>query len=165
MLSDKILRLIFRRFYRSRLNEMVAPDYAVPLDYALKVSPRKGAWRGAALEVLKKPRSSVAVLAGPQTWLNKRLPLAFQRVIRSLSDQVLKEPRANLEQKHRVHLFAGAACLAPFWVFHRSEKNIIRSPAHALKRLRSRHHSPRLTCIRRGSNSQPLPPEGNALSS
>jgi len=33
MLSDKILRRIFRRFYRLRLKEMVAPDYALVLDF------------------------------------------------------------------------------------------------------------------------------------
>lgn len=42
MLSDKLLLRIFRRFYRLRLNEMLAPDYAVVLDYPVKVSPRYG---------------------------------------------------------------------------------------------------------------------------
>jgi predicted O-methyltransferase YrrM len=42
MLNDKILRRIFGHFYRSRLNEMLAPDYAVVLDYPIKVSPRYG---------------------------------------------------------------------------------------------------------------------------
>jgi hypothetical protein len=42
MLSDKILRRIFRRVYRSRLNEMLAPDYAAVLDYPIRVSPSYG---------------------------------------------------------------------------------------------------------------------------
>src|ERR1700719_266314 len=42
MLKNKILRRIFSHFYRSRLNEMLAPNYAVVLDYPVKVSPRYG---------------------------------------------------------------------------------------------------------------------------
>ncbi len=42
MLSDKILRRIFRRFYRLRLNEMLAPDYGLVLDYPVKISQRYG---------------------------------------------------------------------------------------------------------------------------
>ncbi len=42
VLKDKILRRIFHRFYRSRLNEMLAPAYALVLDYPVKVLPRYG---------------------------------------------------------------------------------------------------------------------------
>ncbi len=42
MLGNKIRRRIFRRFFRSRLNEMLAPEYAIVLDYPVKVSPRYG---------------------------------------------------------------------------------------------------------------------------
>ena len=42
MLLDKIRRRIFHRFFRSRLNEMLAPEYAIVLDCPVKVSPRYG---------------------------------------------------------------------------------------------------------------------------
>ena len=42
MLSDKILRYIFRRFYRSRLNDIVAPDSVLLLDYPVRPLPRYG---------------------------------------------------------------------------------------------------------------------------
>jgi Methyltransferase domain len=42
MIGNKILRHIFRRHFRPRLNEMVAPYYALVLDYPVKVSPRYG---------------------------------------------------------------------------------------------------------------------------
>ncbi len=42
MVRDKILRHIFRRHFRARLNEMVAPNYALVLDYPVKASPRYG---------------------------------------------------------------------------------------------------------------------------
>ncbi len=42
MLSDRLLRYIFRKYYRQRLAEMVAPDYPILLDYPVKCSPRYG---------------------------------------------------------------------------------------------------------------------------
>jgi hypothetical protein len=42
MVGNKGLRHIFRRHFRSRLDEMVAPNYALLLDYPVKASPRHG---------------------------------------------------------------------------------------------------------------------------
>ena len=42
MFTDKILRRTFQRLYRSRLNEIISPDYALLLDYPVKASPRYG---------------------------------------------------------------------------------------------------------------------------
>jgi hypothetical protein len=42
MVGNNVLRHIFRRHFRSRLDEMVAPNYALLLDYPVKASPRHG---------------------------------------------------------------------------------------------------------------------------
>lgn len=42
MFNDRLLRYIFRRIYRPRLREMVAPDYPILLDYPVRVSHRYG---------------------------------------------------------------------------------------------------------------------------
>ena len=42
MLSDRVFRYIFRKYYRQRLTEMVAPDFPILLDYPVKCSPRYG---------------------------------------------------------------------------------------------------------------------------
>lgn len=42
MLSDRFLRYIFRKYYRQRLTQMVAPDFPILLDYPVKCSPRYG---------------------------------------------------------------------------------------------------------------------------
>lgn len=42
MFSDKVLRRMFQRLYRPRLNEIISPDFALVLDYPVKVSPRYG---------------------------------------------------------------------------------------------------------------------------
>jgi hypothetical protein len=42
MLLNKIRRRIFHRFFRSRLDEMLAPEHAIVLDYPVRVSPRYG---------------------------------------------------------------------------------------------------------------------------
>ena len=42
MLSDRFLRYIFRRYYRQRMTEMVAPDFPILLDYPVKCSARYG---------------------------------------------------------------------------------------------------------------------------
>jgi hypothetical protein len=42
MLRDRLLRYIFRKYYRQRLTEMLAPDFPILLDYPVKCSPRYG---------------------------------------------------------------------------------------------------------------------------
>jgi hypothetical protein len=42
MVSDSLLRYIFRKYYRQRLTEMVAPDFPILVDYPVKCSPRYG---------------------------------------------------------------------------------------------------------------------------
>jgi len=53
MLSDKFLRLLFRRHYRSQLNRFLAPDYAVVLDHPVKISPRYGYGKPPHPEILR----------------------------------------------------------------------------------------------------------------
>src|SRR5579862_2623963 len=42
LFSDRFLRGIFRKFYRHRLAEMVAPDFPILVDYPVRSSPRYG---------------------------------------------------------------------------------------------------------------------------
>ena len=53
MLSDKFLRHLFRRHYRSQLNRFLAPDYAVVLDHPVKISPRYGYGKPPHPEILR----------------------------------------------------------------------------------------------------------------
>jgi len=53
MLSDKFLRYFFRRQYRPQLDRFLAPDYAVVLDYPVKISPRYGYGKPPHPEVLR----------------------------------------------------------------------------------------------------------------
>ncbi len=42
MFGDRLHRSIFRKYYRQRLAEMLAPDFPILLDYPVKCSPRYG---------------------------------------------------------------------------------------------------------------------------
>ena len=53
MLKDRRLVSIFQRLYRSRLREMVAPDFPILLDYPVNASPRYGYGRPPHREILK----------------------------------------------------------------------------------------------------------------
>jgi hypothetical protein len=86
MLSDKILRRVFRRVYRSRLNEMLAPDYAVVLDYPIRVSPRYGYGKPPHPQILK-------ILESRRTEFATRLT-GFCRLKKLLSE-IPDEPPSN----------------------------------------------------------------------
>ena len=86
MLKENILRCIFRRFYRSRLNEMLAPAYALVLDYPVKVSPRYGYG--------KPPHPQISqILESGRTQFATRLT-RFSKLIDFLSE-IPDEPPAN----------------------------------------------------------------------
>jgi hypothetical protein len=53
MLSDKFLGYIFQRYYRSRLDRFLAPDYAVVLDHPVRISSRYGYGKPPHPEILR----------------------------------------------------------------------------------------------------------------
>ena len=83
MFSAKILRYMFRRYYRSRIDEILAPDYAIVLDYPVKVSPRYGYGKPPHQQLL-------GILEAGRVEYAKRL-LGFCKLRESLS-QIPDEP-------------------------------------------------------------------------
>jgi hypothetical protein len=51
MFGDRFLRYFFRRYYRSKLNEFLRPDYAVVLDHPVNILPRYGYGKPAHLQI------------------------------------------------------------------------------------------------------------------
>jgi len=66
MLRSRLLRYIFRKLYRDRLIEMVAPDYPILLDYPLNCLPRYGYGKPAHSELF-------AMLEAKRSEYEKRL--------------------------------------------------------------------------------------------